>query len=64
MSKAEVQGLLWKAAHTFWQSFAAVFVLPAAFTDFSAWESVIVAAVAAGLSAVKTFVGEYLRARI
>ena len=64
MSKELLRDLLWRAANTFWQAFAAVFVLPAAFTDFSAWESMIVAAAAAGLSAVKTFVGEYLRTKV
>ena len=52
--------LLWRAAHTFYQSFAVVFVMPADFADFSAWESTIVAAVAAGVSAVKTFIAGQL----
>ncbi len=64
MSKQEVIDLLWKAANTFWQAFSVVFVLPLSFVDWSAWESVIVAAAAAGLSAVKTFVGEVIRAKI
>ena len=64
MSKEELVELLWKAANTFWQAFGAVFVLPAAFADFSAWESILVGAAAAGLSAVKTFVGELIRAKI
>jgi len=58
------QDLLWKTANTFWQAFAAVFVLPAAFADFSAWESVIVGAAAAGLAAVKTFISEFIRSKV
>ncbi len=62
--KVTVKDLLWRAANTFWQTFAAVFVLPASFADFSAWESTLVAAAAAGLSAVKTFVSEYLKSKV
>ncbi len=57
--KATVTDLLWKAANTFWQTFAAVFVV----TDFSSAKQVGLAAFAAGLSAVKTFVSEYLRTK-
>ena len=64
MTKELFVDLAWKAANTFWQAFGAVFVLPAAFADFSAWESVLVGAAAAGLSAVKTFIGEYIRTKI
>jgi len=56
--------LAWKTANTFWQAFAAVFVLPAAFADFSAWESLIVASAAAGLAAVKTFVSEFIQTKL
>ncbi len=62
--KTTVKDLLWRAANTFWQAFTAVFVLPAAFADFSAWESAVVAGAAAGLSAVKTFVSEYIRTKV
>ncbi len=58
--KATVTDLAWRAANTFWQTFAAVFV----FTDFSSVKQVGLAAFAAGLSAVKTFVGDYLRNKV
>ena len=62
--KVTVKDLLWRAANTFWQAFIAVFVLPVSFVDWSMWESVGVAAAAAGLSAVKTFVSEWIRTKV
>ncbi len=48
--------LIRRAAGTFWQAFAIVFVFPLDALDLSAWETTLTAAGAAGLSAVKTFV--------
>ncbi len=52
--------LLFRAANTFWQAFTVVFVLPLDALDLSAWETTVAAAAAAGLSALKTFVGGLL----
>ena len=52
----DFKDLLIRAAKTFYQAFAAVFVLPLDALDLSAWETAITAAGAAGLSAVWTFV--------
>ena len=52
-----------RAWWTFWEAFAVVFVLPLDALDLSAWETALTAAAAAGLSAVKTFVGKFLRER-
>ena len=58
------EDLLWKAANTFWQAFAVVFVLPLDALDLSAWETTVAAAAAAGLSAVKTFISELIQDRM
>lgn len=52
--------LTYKALNTFWQAAAVVFV----FGDASTMKTTVMAAVAAGLAAVKTFVSEYLRSRV
>ncbi len=58
------QDLAVKALNTFWQAFAVVFVLPLDVLNVSAWETTIVAAAAAGLSALKTFVAGVISARL
>lgn len=58
--KADWKDAAWKAANTFWQSFAVVFVA----SDWATAKTTFVAAVAAGLSAVKTFVSEYIKTRV
>ena len=50
------QDLAVRAGKTFWQAFAAVFVLPLDAFNVGAWETALVAAAAAGLSAVWTLV--------
>ena len=54
------RNLIGRALNTFWQAFTVVFVLPLDALDLSAWETTVAAAAAAGLSAVKTFVGGLL----
>lgn len=51
--------LLTKAFHTFWQAFLAVWL----FSGFKLDKATLVAAAAAGLSAVKTFALAYLQGR-
>ena len=50
------QDLAIRAAKTFYQAFAAVFVLPLDALNVGAWESALTAAAAAGLSAAWTLV--------
>ena len=61
MSQSQLKDLAVKALNTFWQAFAVVFVLPLDVLDVGAWETTIVAAAAAGLSALKTFVAGVVR---
>lgn len=57
------QQLTIKALNTFWQAFIAVLVVPADPFDGAAWGAVAMAAIAAGLSAVKTFISDLLRSQ-
>ena len=58
------RNLLFKAANTAWQAFAVVFILPDDWWDLGAWESMAIAALAAGLSGLKTFVSEWLKSQL
>ena len=49
------KNLLYRALHTFWQAFSVAFLMPDSAWDFGALQAAAFAAVAAGLSAVKTF---------
>ena len=52
----DLKDLLVRAGKTFWQAFAAVIVIPLDALDLGAWETTLVAAGAAGLSAVWTLI--------
>jgi len=52
----DYKDLAMRAAHTFWQGFIGVFVLPVNFLDVGAWEAALIGAAMAGASAVKGFV--------
>ena len=60
MFDIDYKDLLVKAFNTFWQAFSVVFVLPLNALDVGAWEATLVAAAAAGLSAVKTLIAGLL----
>ena len=60
----QYKDLVLRAVNTFWQAFAVVFVLPLDVLDVGAWEATTVAAAAAGLSALKTFVAGVIRDRL
>ena len=59
----EWRNLVGRAWNTFWEAFAIVFVLPLDALDLSAWETTLAAGAAAGLSAVKTFIVAFFKAR-
>jgi hypothetical protein len=59
----DYRDLAFRALHTFWQTFAVLFVMPDNVWDAGAWQSVAAAAIAAGLSAVKTFISDWLRSQ-
>ena len=52
----DFKDLVWRAFNTFWQAFTTAFLIPDSWWDLGAWQAIGFAAVAAGLSAVKTFV--------
>lgn len=62
----DLKNLLWRAFHTFWQTFitvfATIFVVPDSVVDLPGWWAAVgaaaPAAAAAGLSAVKTFLAD------
>ena len=58
--KTDWRDALWKAANTFWQAFSVVFVA----SDWATAKTTAVAGVAAGLAALKTFIAEYIKARL
>ena len=58
--KVDWNDAAFKAVNTFWEAFAVVFVA----SDWTTMKVSAVAGVAAGLAAVKTFVSEFVKARI
>lgn len=56
----DLRNLVWRCLHTFWQTFSVAFLIPDSWWDIGAWKAVGFAALAAALSAVKTFIAGFL----